>query len=458
MDSSPRQEMNVLKYASQLLEDVNRTPPIKDNQRSLQDFGEYVKRALSEDEAIKMIRPIFDKEIKDVLFSFPNGKTSGPNGFTLAFFKTAWNILGLPVDSKVSKAIRKEEWGRRKFFLFLTVLAHHKKNVTVKFDHVRLEHTITIYFNAVLVSLLKLVPILTVTPKPVDDGRTVERWKHVKGSADDGRVLQDAISRANGLKVPTGQYYLCDNSYMNCPRFLAPYRDVRYHLDEWTQGCHAPQDQNNGLTSGIPKLAMLLNIHGVDPAEAQVHEDHREFYNDDRPAEVEYVATFDPSNEWGIQQMAASESFTTSYRGRKSVVCRKMWTRPKEDVLIQALKEILTSGWKADNGFQVGYLNVLQDNEGTEPTVRAMRWKSWPYYDSWCEIFGKDRANDNGAENFHDAFVSVIHTETETQPQSPPATNLEDIDTPYTPLAEEVATTLVCDPGSSTTTKPASNG
>ncbi|KAG8374059.1 hypothetical protein BUALT_Bualt11G0091500 [Buddleja alternifolia] len=59
--------------------------------------------------------------------------------------------------------------------------------------------------------------------------------------------------------------------------------------------------------------------------------------------------------------MAASESFTTSCRGRKSVVSRRMWTRSEEDALIQALKKILTSGWKADNGFRVGYLNVLQD-------------------------------------------------------------------------------------------------
>ncbi|KAG8390603.1 hypothetical protein BUALT_Bualt01G0100700 [Buddleja alternifolia] len=92
----------------------------------------------------------------------------------------------------------------------------------------------------------------------------------------------------------------------------------------------------------------------------------------------------------------------------------------------------------------------------TEPMARTMRWKSWPYYNSWCEIFGKDRANGNGAEDFHDAFVGVIHTKTETQPQSPPATNLEDIDTLDTPLAEEVATTLVCEPDSSTTTKPTS--
>ncbi|KAG8390599.1 hypothetical protein BUALT_Bualt01G0100300 [Buddleja alternifolia] len=199
------------------------------------------------------------------------------------------------------------------------------------------------------------------------------RWE---GSSADGRVLRDAVIKANGLKVPTG---------------------VRGTI--WI----------NGLK---------------------------------------------------ILQMDASGSFTTSCRGRKSITRRSMWTRPEEDALIQALMEILTSvGWNSttkmietnsDEQWEAAYK--------TELTARTMRWKSWPYCNSWCEIFGKDRVNGNGAKDFHDAFVGVIHTKTETQPQSPPATNKEDIDTLDTPLAEEVATTLVCESGSSTTTKPTNKG
>ncbi|KAG8391109.1 hypothetical protein BUALT_Bualt01G0153800 [Buddleja alternifolia] len=188
--------------------------------------------------------------------------------------------------------------------------------------------------------------------------------------------------------------------------------------------------------------------------------------------------------------MDASGSFTTSCRGRKPVVCRRMWTRPEEDALVQALKEILTSGWKADNGFRVGYLNVLQDkimkvflttDLRAQPHISSKMhaWKK--QYNTLYVIFGASgvgwnsttkmieidsdeqweaayRANGNGVEDFHYAFVGVINTETETQPQTPPATNLENIDTPETPLAEEVATTPIREPGGSTTTKPASKG
>ncbi|XVF07196.1 hypothetical protein REPUB_Repub06bG0117700 [Reevesia pubescens] len=60
-----------------------------------------------------------------------------------------------------------------------------------------------------------------------------------EGSAADSRVLRDAISKRNGLKVPKGFYYLCDAGYTNGEGFLTPYRGQRYHLNEWRQN-HTP--------------------------------------------------------------------------------------------------------------------------------------------------------------------------------------------------------------------------
>ncbi|KAL8515039.1 hypothetical protein ACS0TY_013935 [Phlomoides rotata] len=50
--------------------------------------------------------------------------------------------------------------------------------------------------------------------------------------AADSRVLRNTINRENGLKVPRGIYYFCDNGYPNCDGFLTPYKGVRYHLNE----------------------------------------------------------------------------------------------------------------------------------------------------------------------------------------------------------------------------------
>lgn len=54
-----------------------------------------------------------------------------------------------------------------------------------------------------------------------------------EGSAHDALVLRDALERENGLRVPQGKFYLVDAGYVAKPGFLPPFRDVRYHLNEW---------------------------------------------------------------------------------------------------------------------------------------------------------------------------------------------------------------------------------
>ncbi|KAG8372742.1 hypothetical protein BUALT_Bualt12G0098400 [Buddleja alternifolia] len=140
-----------------------------------------------------------------------------------------------------------------KVCLFLLVLAHHKKNCIVKHDFIRFRQTISIHFNAVLIALLKLYPLILVTPEPVEAKSTDSRYKGClgaldgsyinvrvgdsekpryrnrtgeftinllgvvdrsckfvymlpswEGSAADPRVLRNAINRPHGLRVPSG--------------------------------------------------------------------------------------------------------------------------------------------------------------------------------------------------------------------------------------------------------------
>ncbi|GKC43215.1 reverse transcriptase domain-containing protein [Tanacetum coccineum] len=57
---------------------------------------------LSEDVANSMIRDVTDKEIKEAMFSLGDNKAPGPDGYSAAFFKDAWDI----VASDVIKAIK----------------------------------------------------------------------------------------------------------------------------------------------------------------------------------------------------------------------------------------------------------------------------------------------------------------------------------------------------------------
>ncbi|KAK6150439.1 hypothetical protein DH2020_015371 [Rehmannia glutinosa] len=54
-----------------------------------------------------------------------------------------------------------------------------------------------------------------------------------EGSAHDSKLLNDALTRRNGLKVPRGKTFLVDCGFPNRRQFLAPFRGVRYHLQDF---------------------------------------------------------------------------------------------------------------------------------------------------------------------------------------------------------------------------------
>ncbi|KAG8383695.1 hypothetical protein BUALT_Bualt04G0040700 [Buddleja alternifolia] len=398
-----------------------------------------------------------------------------------------------------SKRVKLEE----KVCFFLTVLAHHKNNRIVKFDHVRSGHTVSIYFNAVVISLLKLHLILLVTLKPVDDEYDVARWKHFKGclGALDGTYIDVQPRLLDKPRYRNRKGGISVNVLGVVDRNM----DFVYMLPGW-EGSAADgrvlrdvvNRPNGPMNRMILSCTLLHNFirreMEVDPVEAHVLDlapNHRNLYADDQPAEDEFVESVGPNHEWSAwRDNLANDMFTewsikdhgvvwnnaSSYQGKNMVTCSRMWTKPEKDVLVQSLKEIISTGWKADNGFRVGYLNILQDKimrafprtdlranphisskmhswkkqynslytifggtgVGWNPTTkmidtaddaawetacknelnaRTMRYKSWLYYDSWCEVFGKDGANGTGAEDFHDALNGVLHNE--SQPRSP---------------------------------------
>ncbi|KAL8467612.1 hypothetical protein ACS0TY_031018 [Phlomoides rotata] len=64
--------------------------------------------------------------------------------------------------------------------MFLSLLAHHKKNCILKFNFLRSGQTISHYIHIVLKAVLKLHTIFLVTPTPVPADSTNPRWKWFK--------------------------------------------------------------------------------------------------------------------------------------------------------------------------------------------------------------------------------------------------------------------------------------
>ncbi|KAJ3679508.1 hypothetical protein LUZ60_017519 [Juncus effusus] len=62
-----------------------------------------------------------------------------------------------------------------------------------------------------------------------------------EGSASDALILKSAIDECN-FYVPSDKFYLVDAGYANTPNFIAPYRGVRYHLNEQAKANKRPKD------------------------------------------------------------------------------------------------------------------------------------------------------------------------------------------------------------------------
>ncbi|KAL0291734.1 UNVERIFIED_CONTAM: hypothetical protein Sradi_7015400 [Sesamum radiatum] len=144
---------------------------------------------------------------------------------------------------------------------------------------------------------------------------------------------------------------------------------------------------------------------------------------------------------------------------------RRSWSTAEEEALIQSLKEIVQASWKCENGFRTGYLGILEQmirkkcpssglkavphisskihvwkkTYGTllttltrsgfgwnatnntldakddafenyaksDPFAHSLRYKSFPFYDEWCEVFGEDRATGENAEDIVSASCNV---------------------------------------------------
>ncbi|KAL0405424.1 UNVERIFIED_CONTAM: hypothetical protein Slati_3856300 [Sesamum latifolium] len=227
--------------------------------------------------------------------------------------------------------------------MFLSIIAHHKKNWVVKHDFIR----------------------FLVRPSPIGEDCTDGRWRFFKGclealdgtfidvrvgdeakgryrtrkghmavnvlgvcnpnmqfiyalsgwecSAADSRVLRNALNRTNGLRVPTWNYYLCDNGYSNAEGFLTPYRGVRYHLREWDRGAGGPQNckeyfnlkhsSARNVIEQMPNDPLLLEI--PEPPECAGE------------SNVEYISSIDHNNTWSRWRDNLASSMYHEWHSRR---------------------------------------------------------------------------------------------------------------------------------------------
>nr|GEX17879.1 hypothetical protein [Tanacetum cinerariifolium] len=89
-------ELGVLKKLDRIMGILNLSlPTLLDVVYKFEDANSLFTKRLDYDVALDLIKPVDDKEIKEVLFSINDNKASGPDGYSSKFFKATWSVVGL---------------------------------------------------------------------------------------------------------------------------------------------------------------------------------------------------------------------------------------------------------------------------------------------------------------------------------------------------------------------------
>ncbi|KAH6836367.1 hypothetical protein C2S53_011227 [Perilla frutescens var. hirtella] len=160
-------------------------------------------------------------------------------------------------------------------------------------------------------------------------------------SAHDGRILRDAISRPNGLKVPKGYYYLVDAGYTNCEGFLAPYRGHNYHLKDW--GDKVPENPEEYFNMKHAKARNVIEkCFGLLKGRWAILRS----------------PSFFPIITQGWIVSVMNDSSQAAGRGKN----KRKWSSLEEETLLDFILELkLDPRWKCEGGFKNGFHQCLAE-------------------------------------------------------------------------------------------------
>nr|XP_016453109.1 PREDICTED: uncharacterized protein LOC107777568 [Nicotiana tabacum] len=199
-----------------------------------------------------------------------------------------------------------------KLAMFLTILAHHEKNRSIKVDYIRSGWSVSQAFNECLRVILKLTPLLLVKPNPVLEDETNDRWRWFKGclGAFDGTYIPIRVSSIHKPRYRTRKGDIATNVLAVCDKnlnfiYVLPgwegsaidgrvLRDAVVRRNELFNMKHARARNVIERAFGILKgrWRILLHEMNVDPLDGQM-ENHREHQH-----ENENIITVEPSDEW----------------------------------------------------------------------------------------------------------------------------------------------------------------
>ncbi|PPD74250.1 hypothetical protein GOBAR_DD28818 [Gossypium barbadense] len=305
--------------------------------------------------------------------------------------------------------------------MFLHIISHHLKNQVIKHHFRRSGETVSRAFRGVLDAVIRLQDVLFKKPEPITTDSSDTRWKwfknclgaldgtHIKirvptvdkpryqtrkgdiatnmlgvctpemqfvyvlpgwkGSVADGRVLQDAISRRHGLKVPHGvpQSHASSQASPGSKRKWVPEEDAAL-------------------------VSCMVDLYNVRT------------FNADTGFKAGYL------NE--LEKMLEKALPIAMLKAKPNIESRIRCLKREWSVVYDMLNGKNNSGFGWDEHRQL----VVAENAVWESYVKShkeasqFRHRSFPYYNQLTAIYARDRATGKDAQTAADV-LEEIHAE-----------------------------------------------
>ncbi|KAI8550097.1 hypothetical protein RHMOL_Rhmol06G0077900 [Rhododendron molle] len=279
-----------------------------------------------------------------------------------------------------------------KVAIFLWILAHHTKNRRTILQFWRSGETISRHFNAVLIAVILLHNVLWYHPQPIPANEPDARWKWFKRTmaVDPVEAEYTVWEMANLHNVPH-EVYIANVDATN----------------EWTQFRDnlATQMYNDWL-------AYLWKVKELDNLNQRVVRENK--IVDYGPLEEEALLAammecicdkyrahngFKPGYFNEVEKELKKRLPGTTLKAQPNIESKVKGWKEKYNVIVD-ITRLSGFGWNyTSNSIVVDDENVWKEYEKSNTKAKGLNEKSFPMYESWHFLFGKDRATGEMAED-----------------------------------------------------------
>ncbi|KAG6483800.1 hypothetical protein ZIOFF_060500 [Zingiber officinale] len=322
---------------------------------------------------------------------------------------------------------------------FLHIIAHNVKNRILKRQTARSGETVSRQFHLVLNSVLRLHNILLKKLEPIPENCTNERWKWFKGcfgaldgtyinvnapiddkpryrtrngeiatnvlgvctpnmqfsyilpgwegSAADGRVLRDAISRRNGLKIPQG---------------ILSMEGKMPKVVEQVESSMAPKFKRK--TQNTKHLWTKQEDAVLVDCLVELSKDSA--WKSENGFRTGYLLH--------LEKLMAAKLPSSSLKATPHIESRYKLLKRQFQAITEMLNHSSGFGWNDVEKCIITTKDVFDEWVKSHPAAIGLRNKEFPHLDDLMFVWGKDRATGANAETPSDAVEEINLCDEET--------------------------------------------